>query len=46
MVANMHAYAERFNTAEFAVQYTHHLLRAYGGLLDYAVRLRPGGRVA
>jgi len=45
IVANMQAYADRFNTAEFAVRYTHHLLNAYGGMLDYAVRLRPGGRV-
>jgi hypothetical protein len=43
MVARMHDYAAQFNTAEFAVQYTVQLLRAYAALLDYEPEALPGG---
>lgn len=44
IVANMQAYADKFNTAEFAVQYTYELLKKYAELLDYTVVKRFGGR--
>ena len=43
MVRRTQAYAEAFDTSEFAVSYTYHLLRKYAGLLDYRVEAREGG---
>ncbi len=40
IINNMHNYAARFSTAQFAIEYTHLLLVKYGALLDFNVTLR------
>ena len=45
MVRRTQAYAEAFDTSEFAVGYTYHLLREYASLLDYRVEAREGGQL-
>ncbi len=45
MVRRTHEYAEAFDTSDFAVTYTYHLLREYGSLLDYRVEAREGGEL-
>lgn len=42
MVDRMHQYAERYNTADFAIDYTFELLVKYTHLLGYDVVRRPG----
>lgn len=41
IIKNMHDYAEKFNTARFAIKYAFELLHEYSNLLDYNVTLRP-----
>jgi hypothetical protein len=40
MIRRTQAYAEAFDTSDFAVSYTYHLLRRYASLLDYRVEAR------
>ena len=37
MIRRTQAFAEAFDTSDFAVSYTYHLLRKYASLLDYRV---------
>ena len=41
IIQRMHEYADKYNTAEFAVVYTAELLKQYAKLLDYKVERRP-----
>lgn len=45
MIRRTQAYAEAFDTSNFAVEYTYHLLRRYAGMLGYKVEAREGGEL-